>query len=88
MSVFLSLISGWELHLIMFGLFGEPQSSALGSRGLDEVDSDLCLVLSSLLLGLKPQAPFTWALVHFHFQVLSGGSWATARGSRGTVEVY
>ena len=47
MSVFLSLRSGWELHVIMLDLTEEPQTSAPGSLGLGEVDSDLCLVLTS-----------------------------------------
>ena len=47
MSVFLLLRSGWELHVIMVGHTGEPQASALGSRGLGEVDGDLYLGLTS-----------------------------------------
>ena len=78
-------------HSYLAGSFttGEPHAFALGSRGLGEVDSDLYLVVTSWPPGLRPQAYFSGALVHFHVQVLWGGRgpWATALRSRGTCEV-
>ena len=51
----------------MLGPTAEPQASALASSGLGVVDSDLYLVLTSWLPGLRPQASFSGAhLVHFH----------------------
>ena len=76
MAVFLSLKSGWELHCIMLVPTGVPQASALWSRGLGEVDIELYLVQTSWLPELRPYASFSGALlVHFHVQVLLGGSW-------------
>ena len=43
----LSLRSAWDLDSIMLGPTGESQASALGSRGLSEVHSELYLVLTS-----------------------------------------
>ena len=73
-----------SFHFFISGLTLEPVASALGSRGLGEVDSHIHLFLTSCPLGCRHQASFSGALhVHFHFGVFSGGSWGNSPQVRG-----
>ena len=58
----LSFRSGWGLQFVIWGPAEETQAFAMGSGDLAEVDNELYLVLTSWLLGLRPQASFSGAL--------------------------